>query len=94
MRANIKATVTHCVIGGEKMKINNIIYDNLRAEMARNKLTICHLAKTLDSNRDTLSRKLSGKSPLYLDEAIQIQKTFFPYMNIDTLFISSKEDSN
>ena len=53
-------------------------YENLRAEMARQKLTLKQISATIHMNRDTLSRKLSGKSPLYLDEAFQIQRTFFP----------------
>lgn len=63
-----------------------IIYDNLRAEMARKNIVICDMCKQIGMNRDTLSRKLSGKAPLYLDEAFQIQKMFFPNTDIADLF--------
>ncbi|WP_294528839.1 helix-turn-helix transcriptional regulator [uncultured Allofournierella sp.] len=61
-------------------------YENLRAEMARQKLTLKQISATIHMNRDTLSRKLSGKSPLYLDEAFQIQRTFFPTIDVERLF--------
>lgn len=68
------------------MARNQIVYDNLRAEMARKNIVICDMSKRIGMNRDTLSRKLAGKSPLYLDEAFRIQKLFFPDVNIVDLF--------
>ena len=62
------------------------VYNNLRAEMARHHLTIQSMAAGLKMNRDTLSRKLSGKSPLYLDEALKIQRMFFPDLDVSYLF--------
>lgn len=61
-------------------------YENLRAEMARRKLTLKQISDAMHMNRDTLSRKLSGKSPLYLDEAFEVQKMFFPEMKVEYLF--------
>lgn len=61
-------------------------YKNLRAEMARRKLTLKQISDAMHMNRDTLSRKLSGKSPLYLDEAFEVQKVFFPEMKVEYLF--------
>ena len=63
-----------------------IKYENLRAEMARRKLTLKQISDVIHMNRDTLSRKLSGKSPLYLDEAFEVQKAFFPEMKVEYLF--------
>ncbi len=68
------------------MARNNIMYENLRAEMARKNLGICDVSAAIGMNRDKLSRKLSGKSPLYLDEAFNIQRTLFADINIEHLF--------
>ena len=62
------------------------MYKNLRAEMARKDLTILDIAKEIGMNRETLSRKLSGKSPLHIQEAFDIQKKCFPGMDVQTLF--------
>ena len=71
------------------MARNRIIYDNLRAEMARKNIVICDMSKQIGMNRDTLSRKLAGKAPLYLDEVFRIQKMFFPDVDIMNLFNKS-----
>ena len=68
------------------------VYNNLRAEMARYHLTIQSMAAGLKMNRDTLSRKLSGKSPLYLDEAFKIQRMFFPDLDVSYLFRQDVND--
>lgn len=68
------------------------VYNNLRAEMARHHLTIQSMAVGLKMNRDTLSRKLSGKSPLYLDEAFKIQRMFFPDLDVSYLFRQDVND--
>lgn len=68
------------------MKPNNITYPNLRAEMGRKNLGIGDMAKVTGINRDTLSRKLSKKSPIYLDEAFLIQRTVFPTLDVKYLF--------
>lgn len=60
------------------MKHSKIMFENLRAEMARKNITITEIAKTIGVNRDTLGKKFSGKSSLNLDEAFLIQKKFFP----------------
>lgn len=63
-----------------------VAYANLRAEMARKNITIKDIENILDVNRDTVRRKLSRRSPIYLDEAFKIQKTFFPDKDLKTLF--------
>lgn len=65
---------------------SNVIYANLRAEMARREIGILDISKKLGMNRDTLSRKLSGKSPLYLSEAVEIQQRLFRDVDIKELF--------
>lgn len=68
------------------MRSSGVAFDNLRAEMSRRNLRIGDMAQRLGYNRDTLSRKLSKKSPLNLDEAFAIQKEFFPTLDIRYLF--------
>lgn len=67
-------------------KANNIIYENLRAEMARKQLTIGEIANFLGITRDTLGGKFSGKRPISLDEALRIAREFFPEHNLYYLF--------
>ena len=68
------------------MKRNCVMYENIRVEMARKNLTILDIAESVGMNRETLSRKLSGKSSLSLKEAISIQTTCFPDMDVQKLF--------
>ncbi|EJT6152833.1 MAG: XRE family transcriptional regulator [Clostridium perfringens] len=68
------------------MRTSNIIFSNLRAEMARKQITIKKIAELLEINRDTAGRKLSGKAPLYLSEALVINKELFPNKNVTYLF--------
>ncbi len=37
-------------------------------------------------NRDTLSRKLRGVSPISIDEAFRLRNNFFDDMSLDYLF--------
>lgn len=68
------------------MRNSKIMFSNLRAEMARKEITIIEISKLLGVNRDTVSRKLSGKSKLYLNEAMLINKEFFPNKELQYLF--------
>lgn len=68
------------------MRVANIRFSNLRAEMARKEITIKEMAKKIGVNRDTMSGKLSGRRPLYLNEAFIINRTFFPEEDISYLF--------
>lgn len=73
------------------MKSNCIAYPNLRAEMGRKGLGITDIASELNFNRDTLSRKLSKKSPISLSEAFEIQMAMFPDCDLRYLFASQEE---
>ena len=68
------------------MKQNNVAFANLRAEMGRRNIGIKDIYVLCGYNRDTLSRKLSKKSPLNLDEAFRIQKIVFPDTDLRYLF--------
>lgn len=65
---------------------NNIIFSDLRAEMARNNIRIKDMAKAIGVTRDTMGLKLSGKAPLRLDEAFKINRDFFPNKSLWELF--------
>ena len=68
------------------MRNSNIAFDNLRTEMSRKNIGIVEMARDLGYNRDTLARKLSGRASISLSDAFNIQKTFFPKMNLSYLF--------
>lgn len=69
----------------------NIAFENLRAEMARNNLTITEISKEIGINRKTLGQKLSHKQPIKLSEAFDIQKRFFPQNTVEYLFHELKK---
>ena len=73
------------------MKTNCIAYPNLRAEMGRKNISIQEMAKLCGFTRDSLSRKLSRKAKLGLDEAFGIQQRIFPEFDVKYLF--SAEDA-
>lgn len=70
----------------QHMPSANIIFPDLRAEMARQNITIQDIANVIKTGRDTAGAKLSGKRPLHLDEAIAITDTFFPHEDVRQLF--------
>lgn len=71
---------------------SSIMFSELRAEMARKKITIKQLADKVQVNRDTMGGKLSGKRPLYLHEAFIIQRAFFPNKDVIKLFRELYDD--
>lgn len=71
---------------------NSIVFENLRAEMGRNNIAIKDIAEICGFNRDTLTRKLSQKSPLNLDEAFRIQNKLFPDKDVRYLFKEAEQD--
>lgn len=75
------------------MRKAGIAYTNLRVEMARRNIGIMDIAKACGYNRDTLARKLSQKSHIYLSDAFVIQRKFFPELDIQYLFESDTRDS-
>lgn len=66
--------------------MNGIKYPNLRAEMARAGMTICSLSGALGMDRNRLSRKLSGRTSLSLEEAISIRDAICSRMSVEELF--------
>jgi len=72
---------------------SNIIFSNLRAEMARNRITIQGIADIIGVGRDTASQKLSGKTPITLAEAFKIEKGYFPDLDVRYLFAELLSDA-
>lgn len=60
-------------------------YGNLRAEMARGKITIEMLSKLLNKHRGTIAYKIT-RGRFYADEAIKIKDNYFPGLEINYLF--------
>ena len=73
-------------------KQNAIMFSNLRAEMARQRVTINGIADVIGVNRITASNKLSGKTPITLAEAFKIEETYFPGSDIRYLFAELIDD--
>lgn len=68
------------------------LYQNLEAEMARNKITKAKLADILGITPTTLCFKLSGKSTLSLKECVEIKRKVFPDKTLDYLFATETKD--
>lgn len=68
------------------MRPSNVAYPNLRAEMSRKNIGVLDIARALGQNRDTISRKLSNRTKISLDEAFDIQQKFFPEFDLLYLF--------
>lgn len=62
------------------------MYDNLRAEMARNRITVKQLSQVLGVSLKTASNRLSGKTDFTLNEALKINRELFPKCELDYLF--------
>lgn len=68
------------------MKENGTSFYHLYEEMARKKIRMEDLSKTLELPLAQVQEKLTGKQELFLDEAIRIRNTYFPVMDIRYLF--------
>lgn len=64
-------------------------FQNIDAELARNKMTKLTLAKATGIRYNTLCDKLNGKTEFGFSEAIRIRDAICPSMSLETLFTSS-----
>lgn len=65
------------------------MYPNLDAEMARRKITITDIAKTINCSYETTRKKLKGQAPFLLKEARRIKQEYFSNemdMSLEKLF--------
>lgn len=67
---------------------------NLRAEMARQGVTVGDVAEALGVRNATVSDKLNGRYRFYFDEAFKIKCRFFPDHSLEYLFMRDDEKKN
>lgn len=66
---------------------------NLIKEMAVSNITQENLAATLNVHRNTIANKLNGVGKFSVEDAMKIQKVFFPNLGLAYLF-EFEEDSS
>lgn len=62
------------------------MYKNLRAEMAREGITMVDISEFLGVRYATVNDKVNGKYRFYYDEALKIKRHFFPKCSLEYLF--------
>lgn len=67
------------------------MYPNLRAELAKRKMTFTHLAGIMGITVGTMSQKNNGKASFTLDEALAIKNALGTDLTIEELF--QREDA-
>lgn len=67
------------------------MYNNFRAEIARNRIKRALICKEINRSEDWLDNRIDGKCYMPVDMAIQIRNRFFPELQIDYLFAPSPE---
>ncbi|WP_313525395.1 helix-turn-helix domain-containing protein [Anaerotignum sp.] len=66
------------------------MYPNLRAEMARKRITMKALANLLGVDPSTMTAKMNEPNRMKLSEARKIYKEFFPELDFTDLFYSDE----
>lgn len=66
------------------------MFRNLRAEMAREGITVKKMAETLNIPVNTLRDKIKGRTEISLSLAFTIRELFFP--DIDIFYLFKKEE--
>lgn len=59
---------------------------NLKAEMAKQNITMEEMSKLLGIHRNSVANKINGESSFSVDEAFKIQKNYFPKLALNYLF--------
>lgn len=59
---------------------------NLKAEMARNAITIKDIQRVIDKSEKTARAKVEDETPLFMTEAFAIRDKLFPGMSLEYLF--------
>lgn len=67
---------------------------NLRAEMARERVTIGAVADLIGRTRDTVANKIDGDSNFTIEEAQEIRDKFFPGLTLEYLFAKEAENND
>lgn len=66
---------------------------NLRAEMERNRVSICDIQNVINKSLRSTRDKINGKYDFTLPEAISIRNILFPGMRIEYLFADETENT-
>lgn len=66
------------------------MFKNLRAEMAREGITVKNMADILNIPVNTLRDKIKGRTQMTVTLAFTIHKMFFP--NVDIFYLFEKEE--
>ena len=69
-----------------------MMFPNLNAEMARQKLTIKALSELSGINYESLKNKVNGTTEFKRSEMYAIKKRAFPTLTIDYLFAEETEE--
>lgn len=59
---------------------------NLKAEMARKRLTVEDLVRVTGLSATTIRNKIAGRTVFTVPEAIKVQQELFPEMDLQYLF--------
>lgn len=73
------------------MEVKKLEYLILRGEMAKRKVTIENIATLLGIHRNSVANKLDGKSSFSIEQAVLIQKTYFPDLELKYLFATEEQ---
>lgn len=68
------------------------IKTKLRKELRNRKITIQEAARAIGIQRETLQRKISGKQPFYLHEAIVLHRLYFPELDFLEVFLEYEKE--
>lgn len=66
----------------------------LKRRNGKNGITIEAIAKLLGIHRNSAANKINGDSSFTIDEAITIQRSFFPKLTLRYLFEKESEDGS
>jgi transcriptional regulator with XRE-family HTH domain len=69
----------------------NLMFPNLRAEMARKGIGSAQMSARVGFTPRSLSNKLNGKTEFTRSEMFKIQKELFPDLTVEYLFSYSEE---
>ena len=68
------------------------MFPNLRAEIARQNLSVAGLARLIGMKQTTMADKYHGRSKFSLDDALAIKEALGLDMSLEELFQTDEED--
>lgn len=89
----IMRTGFYCMRTQRSLTVHKVYYPVLERELEARYVRNVDIARELNIHVDTLRNRLSGRTRFSLDEAIKVQKKWFPDIPIDELFKHEKEEA-